>query len=571
MCSYSKIHEWQTRLALIKPSEDPSAYLELSLVVVDLVDLNTGAIINHDTLVTYDALSYAWGTAVPSMKCVCDGNTILLRDNLDSALKFLREPQDARYVWIDFLCINQDDLVEKAVQIPRMKNIYSKASTVIAWLGESLPVENMIRRCNEECGPNMEPLTCSNHKDELWSSIFDFAWFRRTWVRQEVFAAERLKVCSPYFSTTWELFAAALLSMYPGFSMSGGKAVENIGSLNELYSSRRLKLLDLLQQGSGFEASVPHDHIFSVLGIMDTPKHSTKGTIPVTYDKTYHEVCGDVTKYIIRESRSIEILRLCLYQRRGRYIFDRSYAFDWPKVHWPDPPKRFGFRKRYPESQDKDSENEFDKWFDIENPLREATASMSSKNTTSSPMSGQSNSGRLLVLYGRAWGTLTRQPDIFTYSSRITQQYRTEAYSVDLGDDESPRAESSSRSESSSRWECSYKLDSSSGINFFVIKSGLADQVLFTHTNDGDVVWWEFEGSARKGDMFVLLEPGPQNILLRKCSTSGDIFEVVAWGDKAKIGSMEAQRESKTIDNWEWMRTMQSYDHLGPRQRFLIR
>jgi hypothetical protein len=195
MCSYSKIHEWQTRLALIKPNEDLSACLELSLVVVDLVDLNTGAVINHDTLVTYDALSYAWGTAPPSARCICDGNTILLRDNLDSALKYLRKPQDTRYVWIDYLCINQDDLIEKAVQIPRMKNIFSKASTVIVWLGESLSVDNIVRRCNEKCepdeewepdegfGPDERILFCFDHKKELWESILDYTWFRRSWVR----------------------------------------------------------------------------------------------------------------------------------------------------------------------------------------------------------------------------------------------------------------------------------------------------------------------------------------------------------------------------------------------------
>ncbi|KAG9191419.1 hypothetical protein G6011_09507 [Alternaria panax] len=134
MCSYAKIHEWQTRLALIKPNEDRLACLELSLVVVDLVDLNTGAVVNHNEIVTYDALSYAWGTLPPSIECICDGNMILLRENLASALEYLRLPQDGRYIWIDFLCINQDDLDEKAVQIPRMKNIYSKASTVIIWL-----------------------------------------------------------------------------------------------------------------------------------------------------------------------------------------------------------------------------------------------------------------------------------------------------------------------------------------------------------------------------------------------------------------------------------------------------
>lgn len=59
ICSYQHIHEWQTRLVLVKPNIDRSAILELNLVVVDLVDLDAGAIINHDTIVLYDALLYA--------------------------------------------------------------------------------------------------------------------------------------------------------------------------------------------------------------------------------------------------------------------------------------------------------------------------------------------------------------------------------------------------------------------------------------------------------------------------------------------------------------------------------
>ena len=342
MCSYSKIHAWQTRLALIKPNEDLSACLELSLVVVDLVDLNTGAVINHDTLVTYDALSYAWGTAPPSARCICDGNTILLRDNLDSALKYLRKPQHTRYIWIDYLCINQDDLIEKAVQIPRMRNIYSKASTVIVWLGESQAVASILRECQKSCGSNVDTLTCFEHKQRARNSILDYAWFRRTWVRQEVFAAEKLNVCSPYFSTSWELFREALQAIESGHDSDldldtdfepsfSQEAVQNLNSLDKLYSSRRLELLDLLKQGKGFQASVPHDHIFSVLGMISTPKHDTRGTIPVTYDKTYHEVCGDATRYVIRESRSISILQLCTWQK------DRSYAFHWPTIEWTSP------------------------------------------------------------------------------------------------------------------------------------------------------------------------------------------------------------------------------------------
>ncbi|KAB2108550.1 hypothetical protein AG0111_0g2564 [Alternaria gaisen] len=562
MCSYTKIHEWQTRLALIKPSEDPSAYLELSLVVVDLVDLNTGAIINHDTLVTYDALSYAWGTALPSAKCICDGNTILLRDNLDSALKYLRKPQDERYVWIDYLCINQDDLVEKAVQIPRMKNIFSKASTVIVWLGESLSVDNMIRRCDEECGPDVVHLTCPDHKTELWKSILGYTWFTRTWVRQEVFAAEKLNVCCPYFSSTWQLFSEALYSMNPLdiFPITSNFALlDNLYSLNKLYSSRRLELLDLLQQGRGFQASVPHDHIFSVLGIMDTPKHSKRGTIPVTYDKTYQEVCGDVTRYIIRESRSINILQLCTWQR------DRSYAFDWPAVVW------YSSMGHYLVSMPGDRDGELLNGFSLENPIREVNDSRPLENTNSSAKPSQSVSNRPLVLYGRVWGTVTGQLDsvkIIGPRSENPDRFQkrsVSAFVLDHEVDKSSRTEPSLENHVDIYRE--FLIDKSSVMeSIFPDVKEYNDQVIGLSTIDN--VWWRCYGSVSEGDIFVSLEPGPQNVLLRKCSISGDLFEVVAWNIEAinvSIQNGTYERHSYHVEEYQFG------DEVGPRQRFEIR
>jgi hypothetical protein len=41
-----------------------------------------------------------------------------------------------RTLWVDALCINQVDLDEKRHQIALMPGIYTKASTVIMWLGE---------------------------------------------------------------------------------------------------------------------------------------------------------------------------------------------------------------------------------------------------------------------------------------------------------------------------------------------------------------------------------------------------------------------------------------------------
>ena len=83
----------------------------------------------------YEALSYVWGdTPGPS--------TIVLRDqhmhvtsNLESALRHLRFEDHHRILWIDALCINQDDLRERNHQVRQMRSIYQFATRVVVWLG----------------------------------------------------------------------------------------------------------------------------------------------------------------------------------------------------------------------------------------------------------------------------------------------------------------------------------------------------------------------------------------------------------------------------------------------------
>jgi hypothetical protein len=59
--------------------------------------------------------------------------------NLIEALSRLRHASETRILWVDALCINQDDKdAEKATQVPLMARIYSCASQVLICLGETL-------------------------------------------------------------------------------------------------------------------------------------------------------------------------------------------------------------------------------------------------------------------------------------------------------------------------------------------------------------------------------------------------------------------------------------------------
>ncbi|KAE9372572.1 hypothetical protein N431DRAFT_466814 [Stipitochalara longipes BDJ] len=105
----------------------------------------------------YEALSYAWGSpsdksqkvyvrarsqtittnAAESAATPNSENLSELRitPNLDVALRNLRNSQDPWIVWIDGICLNQEDNAEKSVAVLKMGDIYRKAQRVVIWLG----------------------------------------------------------------------------------------------------------------------------------------------------------------------------------------------------------------------------------------------------------------------------------------------------------------------------------------------------------------------------------------------------------------------------------------------------
>lgn len=85
----------------------------------------------------YEALSYVWGNARDILPMILDRTPYRITKNLECALRYLRYKESPRVLWVDALCINQNDLDEKSEQVPMMGEIYSRATKVYAWLGEA--------------------------------------------------------------------------------------------------------------------------------------------------------------------------------------------------------------------------------------------------------------------------------------------------------------------------------------------------------------------------------------------------------------------------------------------------
>ena len=103
-------------------------------------------ILSLDERPQYEALSYVWSIPPGNTDIIFRGKHRAVTRNLGLALRRLRKMKDVRKIWVDALCIDQDDKAEKESQVSLMGEIYRRAAEVFIWLGDSVtlaPIDNL--------------------------------------------------------------------------------------------------------------------------------------------------------------------------------------------------------------------------------------------------------------------------------------------------------------------------------------------------------------------------------------------------------------------------------------------
>jgi hypothetical protein len=108
----------QLRLLILHPCKDPGEGIRCDLIKASL---------NSDP--RYEALSYTWGKPINEATIIVNAITLPVRKNLWDALYHLRGAE-ARTLWIDAVCINQNNILERNDQVQMMRHIYEKAQRV---------------------------------------------------------------------------------------------------------------------------------------------------------------------------------------------------------------------------------------------------------------------------------------------------------------------------------------------------------------------------------------------------------------------------------------------------------
>jgi len=122
--------------------------------IIDTVLAGRLRIANLDDLPSFTALSYVWGKSPlrRTISCLPEVPTLEITENCHAALTQVQRQFGAVSIWVDSVCINQNNHGEKTTQIPLMQDIYAKATTVFIWLGEGTESSDRAMKYLNQCG-----------------------------------------------------------------------------------------------------------------------------------------------------------------------------------------------------------------------------------------------------------------------------------------------------------------------------------------------------------------------------------------------------------------------------------
>ena len=93
--------------------------------------------LNSTSSPRYETISYCWGDPRKTAPIRLNNRKVAVPASSAAAIRAVRLPDLTRIVWIDALCINQEDFNERSVQVAMMADIYSRSQRNLVYLGEA--------------------------------------------------------------------------------------------------------------------------------------------------------------------------------------------------------------------------------------------------------------------------------------------------------------------------------------------------------------------------------------------------------------------------------------------------
>ena len=150
----------------------------------------------------YNALSYVWGDQTEQKPLLINDSEAYIGRSLYDALINLRRRDTSLRIWVDAVCINQNDLEERSRQVQRMGDVYAAAKEVFIWLGKARGLSRTLEdvrewmahatlpRPGDKLAARLTPDQRRSKMPALWD-LLSRPWFGRLWVLQEAVLARK--------------------------------------------------------------------------------------------------------------------------------------------------------------------------------------------------------------------------------------------------------------------------------------------------------------------------------------------------------------------------------------------
>ncbi|KAI4869608.1 heterokaryon incompatibility protein-domain-containing protein [Hypoxylon rubiginosum] len=293
----------------------------------------------------YLAVSYTWGDALIRRTISIDGVEISVPVNSEIALRNLHNPTAIQYrlegsehaalasdavmedgvcrIWLDAVCINQDDLRERAQQVGLMHDVYSKAVAVLVWLGEDpagiaqpafesvyelarTGISSLFAAMSNDGNGRGEFVVRREDLPETVDrghiqALFSLPWFERVWTIQEAVLNEQTVVILGRRSIDYSTVQLACMSLaqrhYNNDAAGGPISGVDLAVYRTKFNRNRAedpnRLVDLLERMPFFSATEPRDRVYGALGLISDD--TTHSIIDPSYTRTLPEVYARAT------------------------------------------------------------------------------------------------------------------------------------------------------------------------------------------------------------------------------------------------------------------------------------
>ncbi|USW57875.1 Putative heterokaryon incompatibility [Septoria linicola] len=307
----------------------------------------------------YEAVSYCWGRQKSFSTIKLNGMSFEAPASAIDVLRYLRFRGIERTLWIDAICINQQDIEERESQVMMMGSIYRAASRTVVWLGPAktytqaalelavviwnqLP-EDLMTMSPADFRTAIRKVKLPNDTNvKTMNGIFQLEWFYRQWVLQEVVTTKH-HIC--YIgSQAMKWLGIELLTVW-AHETKQWENLRSIPALPCLTSSIRRgaplyqSLSALALQSRKLLSTDPKDKIFALLSMTRWAERGEAFPVPVrpNYRESLKLCMCRATKAMIIEDEDLSVLEEAETEPYGGPIGCYMQQEDMPWPSWCPP------------------------------------------------------------------------------------------------------------------------------------------------------------------------------------------------------------------------------------------